>query len=81
METRWTPMGWGLLPEARRALSRVILEFDRLRDETAWECAAARAYRDELAQLIGRLEQVRATTDSLEHELRALWQRAFTAVG
>ena len=81
MDTRSIPTGGGLLPEARHALGRVIVELDRLRDETAWECAAAREFRAELARLAERLSNVRATADTLEHELRALWQQALAAVG
>ncbi len=85
MDTRWTwqATGGGLLPEARRALGGVDGEVDRLADETAWECAAAREFRWQLAALRGQLDTVRRTADALEDELRDMWQQltAGAAVG
>jgi len=83
MDTRWTgpATGGGLLPDAKRALGNVIGAVDRLAHETAWECAAARDFRAELAALRGQLESVHRTADGLEDELRGLWHQASAGVG
>lgn len=85
MDTGWTGQatGGGLLPEARHALAAVGVEVDRLADETAWECAAARQFRCQLAALRFQLDSVHRTADALEDELRDVWQRlaAGAAVG
>lgn len=83
MDTRWTGLatGGGLLPEARRALGGIISAVERLADETAWECAAARDFRAELAVLADQLEAVRRTADALEDDLRALWRQTSVGVG
>jgi uncharacterized protein YukE len=73
--------GGGLLPEARRALREIVSAVGRLADETAWECAAAREFRAELAVLHDQLETVRRTADALEDELRTLWQQTSVWVG
>ena len=83
MGTRWTgsATGGGLLPEAERALGDVIRAVDRLAGETAWECAAARDFRAELAALRGQLESVHRAADALEDELRDLWHQVAAGVG
>ena len=74
-------MGGGLLPDARHALGGVGGEVDRLADETAWECGAAREFRFELAALRAQLDTVARTARALEDELRGLWQQLLVASG
>ena len=73
--------GGGLLPEARRALGGVGWEVDRLADETAWECGAAREFRSELAALRVQLDTVARTARALEDELRGRWQQLVVGSG
>ena len=62
-------------------MGSAIGEVDRLVHEIAWECAAARDFRSELADLRSGVESVRRTADGLEVELRALWQQATVGLG
>ena len=74
-------MGGGLLPGARHALAGVGREVDRLADETAWECGAAREFRSELAGLAAQIDAVARTARALEDELRGLWQQLVVGSG
>ena len=49
---------------------------ERLADETAWECAAARAYRAELGEWVSEVRHLRAGVEGLEREARAALTRA-----
>jgi hypothetical protein len=69
-----------MLPEARQRLAAVIATLDRLRDETAWECRAAREYRIELASLIDDVRRLRDETLDLELDVRSVWRHASVGV-
>lgn len=69
----------GLLSEARHRLGAVVATLDRLSDETAWECAAAREYRASLADLVAQVGSLRDDVIALEYDVRAAWLQ--TAAG
>ena len=66
----------GLLAAAEDRLAALVARAERLADETAWECAAARAYRAELAEWVSQVRHLRAGVESLEREARAALARA-----
>jgi hypothetical protein len=63
----------GLLPDARHQLAVTISRLERLGDETAWECAAAREYRTSLEALVGELRGLRHEALELELDVRSVW--------
>ena len=66
----------GVLAAADDRLAAVVARAERLADETAWECAAARAYRAELADWVAQLRHLRAGVEGLERDARAALARA-----
>ena len=66
----------GVLAAADDRLAALVARAERLADETAWECAAARAYRAELAGWVSQVRHLRAGVESLEREARAALARA-----
>ena len=66
----------GVLAAAEDRLAVLVARAERLADETAWECAAARAYRAELAEWVSQVRHLRAGVESLEREARAALARA-----
>ena len=69
----------GLLPDARLRLDHVVGALRCLQVETAWECAAARAYRASLETLIGDVERLRDDVSLVELDVRAAWRSAVLA--
>jgi len=66
----------GVLAAADDRLAALVARAERLADETAWECAAARAYRAELADWVAQLRHLRAGVEGLERDARAALARA-----
>ena len=66
----------GALVAADARLTAVVARSERLAEETAWECAAARAYRAELAEWVAQVRHLRAGVEGLERDARAALARA-----
>lgn len=71
----------GQLSDAAARLTAIVTRSARLADETAWQCAAAQAYRTDLAAWVNLAEHLKVQLDALEWDARnALW-RAMAIVG
>ena len=66
----------GVLAAADDRLVALVARAERLADETAWECAAARAYRAELAEWVSEVRHLRTGVEGLERDARAALARA-----
>jgi len=66
----------GLLAAAEDRLAALVARAERLADETAWECAAACAYRAELGEWVAEVRHLRAGVEGLDRDARAALARA-----
>ena len=71
MNRSMTRRSAGVLAAAEDRLAVLQARAERLADETAWECAAARAYRAELAEWVAQVRHLRVGVEGLEREARA----------
>jgi len=61
----------GLIAAAEERLAALSSRAERLADETAWECGAARAYRAELADWVAQVRHLHAEVEGLGRAARA----------
>ena len=79
MNGSMTRSSTGVLAAAEERLAALGARAERLADETAWECAAARAYRAELTEWVAQVRHLRAGVEGLERDARAALLRAVGA--
>jgi len=71
MNGSMTRSSTGVLAAAEERLAALVARAEHLADETAWECAAARAYRAELGEWVAQVHHLRADVEGLERTARA----------